>query len=96
MTPTTFSAFRKAFRQPGLEQRKNTYMEAMFIAPDIECSGCAASIQKALGQQNGINSVMVDVPNTTVTVGFDQSQNSREQIAETLADIGFPSHEASP
>lgn len=40
-------------------------METMFIAPDIECAGCAVSIQKALGRQEEVQAVTVDVPTPT-------------------------------
>ena len=59
-------------------------------APDIECDGCAASIGKALGRQNGVQAVRVDVPAQAVTVEFDPARTGRAEIAATLADIGFP------
>ena len=68
-------------------------METTFIAPDIECDGCAASIQKALGRQDGVQTVMVDVPAKRVTVAFDDARTGRVQVAETLTDIGFPPQE---
>lgn len=68
-------------------------MEATFIAPDIECAGCAASIQKALGRQDGIQAVTVDVPTRRVTVAFDEARTGRPQLAESLTDIGFPPQE---
>lgn len=68
-------------------------METMFIAPDIECAGCAVSIQKALGRQEGVQAVTVDVPTRRVTVAFDDARMGRPEIAEALADIGFPPQE---
>ncbi len=68
-------------------------METIFIAPDIECEGCAASIQKAVGRLNGVQSVAVDLPGKAVRVTFDPAQSSRETLAEALADIGFPPEE---
>ena len=70
-------------------------MQTIFITPDIECGGCAASIQKALGRQSGVSAVAVDVPAKAVTVEFEPHVTSREQIAETLTDIGFPPQEPS-
>lgn len=72
-----------------MEQGEN-FMETSFIAPDIECGGCAASIEKALGRHDGVQKVTVDVPTKRVTVAFDEAQTGRAQIAETLTDIGFP------
>lgn len=65
-------------------------METIFVAPDIECAGCAASIEKALARQEGVQAVTVDVPMKRVTVAFDDTRTSRAQVSETLADIGFP------
>ncbi len=66
------------------------FMETTFIAPDIECAGCAASIQKALARQVGIQAVTVDVPAQRVTVAFDDARTGRAVLAEALTDIGFP------
>ncbi len=68
-------------------------METMFIAPDIECAGCAASIGKALGRQDGVQAVTVDVPAKKVTVAFDDARTGRAEIADALTDIGFPPQE---
>lgn len=65
-------------------------MQTTVIAPDIECAGCAASIQKALGRQPGVQAVDVDVPGQAVAVTFDDTQTNRLQIEETLTEIGFP------
>ncbi len=65
-------------------------MTTTFTAPDIECAGCAASIEKALGRVPGVQIVAVDVTAKTVTVAFDDARTSREALAATLGDIGFP------
>lgn len=70
-------------------------METTLIAPDIECGGCAASIEKALARQDGIGSVAVDIESKRVSVSFDEAKTSQTQIVETLTDIGFPPSEGS-
>lgn len=65
-------------------------MTATFVAPDIECGGCAVSIQKALGRLSGVQDVAVDVSAKTVTVLFEGNRNSREQLIQTLTEIDFP------
>lgn len=65
-------------------------METTFTAPDIECAGCAASIEKALGRSPGVQGVQVAVPDKTVTVRFDDGQTSPAQLAEALTEVGFP------
>lgn len=65
-------------------------METTFTAPDIECAGCAASIEKALGRARGVQGVRVAVPEKCVTVLFDGGQTNRGALAEALAEVGFP------
>jgi copper chaperone CopZ len=61
----------------------------MVIAPDIECGGCASSIEKALGRLEGVEKVEVDVEEKRVTVTHVTTL-SAQTIRETLARIGFP------
>jgi copper chaperone CopZ len=65
-------------------------MEMTFIAPDIECDGCANSIKKALGQSPGVETVDVNIERKSVVVGFDAERTNGVKLAETLNDIGFP------
>lgn len=65
-------------------------MTLTFTAPDIECSGCAASIKKALGQMPGIVNASVDLPAKVVTVQANEQIISSDRIAEALAEVGFP------
>jgi len=68
-------------------------METTFTAPDIECDGCAASIEKALGRQDGVQTVTVDVSAKRVMVTYDDARTGRAQVTEALTDIGFPPEE---
>ena len=65
-------------------------MQAIFVSPEIECDGCAASIRKALGNAEGVESVAVDVDHKRVTVDFDATRITDVAIAELLDEIGFP------
>lgn len=65
-------------------------MQAIFLAPDIECDGCAASIRKALGTADGVEAVAVDIDHKRVTVDFDAFQTNDVTLAELLDEIGFP------
>jgi copper chaperone len=64
--------------------------QTRFIAPDISCGGCAASIKNALGRLEGILIVNVDVPAKSVMVEHDESIVPREKVAEALDKAGFP------
>ena len=65
-------------------------MQAVFIAPDIECDGCANSIKKSLGTVDGVESVAVDVLAKRIVVDFDPLKSGPDQLIEILDDIGFP------
>ena len=65
-------------------------MQAVFVAPDIECDGCAGSIRKALGNVDGVETVAVDVDHKRVTIDFDAAKTSDVALAEVLDEIGFP------
>ena len=64
-------------------------METTFIAPDIECDACAASIKKALTQTPGVETVNVDIDRKAITVGYNDTQTNAAELAATLDDIGF-------
>jgi len=64
-------------------------MQAIFVAPDIECDGCAMSIRKALGSAEGVETVAVDVDHKRVTVDYDESKTNDVALAELLDEIGF-------
>ncbi|MDQ2800354.1 MAG: heavy-metal-associated domain-containing protein [Armatimonadota bacterium] len=70
---------------------ETSFVETSFIAPDIECGSCAASIEKALGRQDGVQTV--DVATKRVTVAFDEARTDGKRIAATLMGIGFPLQE---
>lgn len=67
-------------------------MSHVFIAPDIECDGCANSVKKGLSKQAGVQSVAVDVATKKVTVEAG-AEVSRNQLAAVLTKIGFPPRE---
>ena len=57
---------------------------------DIECDGCAASIEKALRSIGGVEAVEVDILNKTVIVAHDPPLASVESVAVRLDHLGFP------
>lgn len=61
-----------------------------FLAPDIECDGCANSIKKALGKADGVGTVAVDVAAKTITVEHDHDLASVEALLTRLDHAGFP------
>ena len=60
-----------------------------FVAPDIECDGCANSIKNALGKIPGVESVAVDVPTKAIYVTHAQ-EVSEATLVQKLDRAGFP------
>jgi copper chaperone CopZ len=65
-------------------------VQSHFSAPEIECGGCAGSIEKALTKVEGIGAVQVSVEEKTVTVAHDPILVSVAAILTRLEHAGFP------
>ena len=66
-------------------------METMTVtAPDISCAHCQRAIEGAVGALPGVSRVDVEIPSRTVQVTYDPAQVSRETIAATLEEEGYP------
>lgn len=59
-----------------------------FTVQNVKCGGCVSTIQKGLGELPGVESVEVSIDGGVVTVHGDAL--SREQLAATLAQLGYP------
>jgi copper chaperone len=55
---------------------------------NIKCGGCANTIRTRLEKLDGIDSVTVDVECGRVTV--DGDGNTRQNVIERLASLGYP------
>ncbi len=62
----------------------------MFRVEDIHCGGCESAIRKALTRLDGVRDVAPDSATNHVTVRYDETRTSTEQIAERLATAGYP------
>jgi copper ion binding protein len=63
-------------------------IEKTYRVPDISCEHCVASINRALGQIEGVGEILVDLEAKTVTVKMD-APVSDERIVEGLYEAGF-------
>ena len=55
---------------------------------NIKCGGCANTIRTRLEKLDGIDSVTVDVESGRVTV--DGDEDTRQNVIERLASLGYP------
>ena len=60
-----------------------------FSVPDIHCSGCAASIEGAVGGLSGVDKVQVALDNHTVDVSFDEASVAVDSIVDAIEDQGY-------
>jgi len=57
--------------------------------PDISCQHCLRTIQRELGELDGVSRVSGDVGRREITV-YWEAPADRDAIRDTLADIGYP------
>lgn len=55
---------------------------------NIKCGGCAASIQKGLLSEQGVDAVEVDVEQGMVSITGNSAE--REQLTAALLKMGYP------
>lgn len=60
-----------------------------FQAPAIHCGHCTMTIQRELGELEGIQSVQAD-PNTKMVTVAWQAPATWEKIKTLMAEIGYP------
>jgi copper chaperone CopZ len=59
-------------------------------APAISCGGCANSIKRSLGSIPGVQTVEVDIPGKNVTVAYDATQLTDNDLRARLEKAGYP------
>lgn len=62
----------------------------IFEVQNIHCAGCEHGIRGGLGDAEGIEEVVPDQHTNQVLVTFDDTRLDDEQVADLLAETGFP------
>lgn len=57
--------------------------------PEIHCGHCKSSIEGALSPLPGVHSASVDIEGRTVTVAYDESAVSRDQLVSAIEEQGY-------
>jgi len=83
--PKHFAAV-SIFTQPG--QLPGADMSYIIEVENIKCGGCANSIRKGLLEDARVNEVDVDIEGGKVSIDGDES--ARDEIAMSLAHMGYP------
>jgi copper chaperone len=62
----------------------------VLTVPDISCEHCEKTIVGALSPVTGIANVTVDIPTKQVTVEYDATQVSVDQMKDVLKEEDYP------
>lgn len=55
----------------------------------MSCGHCVSSIESGLGEENGIEHVLVNLQEGLVTVTFMQEKWTIDQLKEVIEDLGY-------
>jgi copper chaperone CopZ len=69
-----------------LNRRKTMKQNIRLAIPGIKCKGCVAAIEKALGNEIGVDKVEVNLESKTALV---ESNNSPAVLIEAIREAGF-------
>ncbi len=64
-----------------------------FRVPNITCDHCVMTIRRELRELEGVASVQADSQTQGVTVEWDETSLSWEQVRQLLKEIHFPPEE---
>ena len=78
----------EAVREAGYEVPQSLETET-FAIEGMHCSGCAASVEKALASVEGVTDATVNIATEQATVTFHPDQIQLEQLTEAVEEAGY-------
>lgn len=57
--------------------------------PEVHCDHCKSSIEGAVSQLPGVNSVEVAIADATISIDYDESKGNLDNIKETIEEQGY-------
>ncbi|MBT8196905.1 MAG: heavy-metal-associated domain-containing protein [Acidimicrobiia bacterium] len=64
-------------------------MQTTLSVPDISCGHCKSSIEGAVGELAGVESVNVTIDARTVDIAFDESALAMDAIVDAIEGQGY-------
>lgn len=61
-----------------------------FVVQEIHCGACEDAIRKSLSRMDGVRNVEPEAETNRVSVNYDGTSTSEQEIAERLATAGYP------
>ena len=74
-----------------MEVRERT-LSSQFTVPDMECAGCAASIERSLRGLEGVDEISASVMTQKVTVHYDPQSVDEAGIVSAIRNAGYAPH----
>lgn len=71
------------------ENNNNNIVTQVFPVVGMECAACAVRIDKVLGRQNGVCECSVNLAANNVSLKYDATITSPENLAQVVANMGF-------
>ena len=71
----------------AVAQKKGGNVKTTVFVTDIDCEGCAKKVTNSIPFVKGVKEVKVDVPTKTVTVTYDATKSSDEELVKAFAKI---------
>lgn len=59
------------------------------VSPDISCDHCKMTIEKELGQVDGVQQVNVAVPTKTIHVSYDPARVRPDTIEQRIEELEY-------
>lgn len=71
------------------ENNNNNIVTQVFPVVGMKCAACAVRIDKILGRQNGVCECSVNLAANNVSLKYDATITSPENLAQVVANMGF-------
>jgi copper chaperone CopZ len=84
-----FARDKRAGELPGVALEAGM-KEHTFVTPTAFCPHCRFTIEQAVGNLPGVDSVVVDLSEHKVTVRYDDAQLEDVAIRQRIEGAGFP------
>lgn len=64
--------------------------EKTVTIPNISCGHCVKTIEREVGELEGVRSVSADQSSRTVTVAWDDEATTWQAVSDLLVEINYP------
>jgi copper chaperone CopZ len=71
----------------GKEKKSET---VVFAVSEMHGEHCKNRIEKNVGFEKGVKSLVVDLQTATVTIKYDPNKTTAETLQKALVDLGYP------